>query len=220
MRDSANADSGFYGSLRPGHRPVLLVVDFQLGFTETSVSPLASECGDAVLATNELIAAMRGIGPVIFTRVAYEPHLGDAGVWPQKCRSLATLIRGSKAAELDPRLHYDPKRDVVLTKTQASAFYGTPLAGILAAHRCDMVIIAGCTTSGCVRASAVDAIQYGYPPFVVRDCVADRSATQHESNLVDLESKYAEVPGLSRMLDILACLKADSPVVQEALARS
>jgi len=209
VRDNANAHSGFYGSLTPGRRPALLVVDFQLGFTDTSVSPLASECGNAVTATNELISAMRGIGPVIFTVVAYEPHLVDAGVWAQKCGSLGTLIRGTKATELDPRLRYDSKSDVILTKTQASAFFGTPLTGILAANRCDMLVIAGCTTSGCVRASAVDAIQYGFPPFVVRDCVADRSAAQHESNLVDLESKYAEVPDLARMLEILAVARME-----------
>lgn len=215
MRDDANAHSGFYGSLTPGHRPALLVVDFQLGFTDTNVSPLASECGAAVMATNELISAMRRTGPVIFTVVAYEPHLSDAGLWARKCGSLGTLIRGTKAAELDPRLRYDPKHDIVLIKTQASAFFGTPLTGILAANRCDTLVIAGCTTSGCVRATAVDAIQYGFPPFVVHDCVADRSAAQHESNLIDLESKYAEVLSLARMLEILKSIKTEGATARK-----
>ena len=150
---------------------------------------------------------MRGIGPVVFTVVAYEPHLKDAGVWARKCSSLATLVRGTQAVELDPRLGYDPQQDILLSKTQASAFFGTPLAGFLAANQCDMLVIAGCTTSGCVRASAVDAIQHGFPPFVVRDCVADRSAEQHESNLIDIESKYGEVTRLADMLDLLQSLK-------------
>lgn len=207
MRDDANARSGFYGTLSAGCRPALLVVDFQRGFTEPGVSPLASDASKAVESTNVLISAMRGIGPVIFTVVAYEPHLADAGVWVRKCSSLATLIRGTKPVELDPRLDYDPQRDVLLAKTQASAFFGTPLAGILAASRCDMVVIAGCTTSGCVRASAVDAIQHGFLPFVVRDCVADRSVAQHESNLVDIESKYGEVLSLPDMIATLESLQ-------------
>lgn len=207
MRDDANARSGFYGKLEPGRRPALLVVDFQRGFTEVGVSPLASDCGGAVAATRTLISAVRGFGPVVFTVVAYEPHLKDAGVWVRKCSSLATLVRGTPAVELDPRLGYDPRQDILLSKTQASAFFGTPLAGILAANQCDMLVIAGCTTSGCVRASAVDAIQHGFLPFVVRDCVADRSAEQHESNLIDIESKYGEVAGLADMLDLLQSLK-------------
>ncbi|WP_046867029.1 isochorismatase family protein [Microvirga massiliensis] len=207
-KDSANAQSGFYGTFPPGRSPVLLVVDFQCGFTDTDVSPLASDCGAVIRATNRLISAMRGAGPVIFTVVGYEPNMADSGIWPQKCASLKTLIRGTKAVELDPRLEYDPSFDAILNKQQASAFFGTPLAGILAANRCDMLVIAGCTTSGCVRASAVDAVQYGFPPFVVRDCVADRSPAQHESNLIDLESKYAEVLDLENTLEILTSIKA------------
>lgn len=210
LKDQANARSGFYGRLISGRRPALLVIDFQRGFTEPGVSPLASSCDEAVASTASLISAMRGIGPIIFTVVAYEPHLKDAGLWAQKCSSLAALIRGTAAVELDPRLGYDPQHDILLYKTQASAFFGTPLAGILAANSCDMLVIAGCTTSGCVRASAVDAIQYGYAPFVVRDCVADRSAAQHESNLIDIESKYGEVPSLAEILEILQPLGAAS----------
>lgn len=210
MRDDANARSGFYGTLEPGRRPALLVVDFQRGFTEPGASPLAANCDEAVASTKTLVSAMRGMGPVIFTVVAYEPHMADAGAWARKCSSLATLIRGTKAVELDPRLGYDPERDVLLYKTQASAFFGTPLAGVLAANGCDMLVIAGCTTSGCIRASAVDAIQHGFPPFVVRECVTDRSAAQHESNLIDIESKYGEVPSLPAMLQTLQPLRAAS----------
>jgi nicotinamidase-related amidase len=207
MKDDANIRSGFNGTLEHGRKPALLVVDFQRGFTEESISPLASDCSSAVTATNKLIDAMRGVGRVIFSVVGYSSNMADLGCWGQKCGSLSSLVRGSPACELDPRLHYDPATDLILEKTQASAFFGTALAGILASARCDMLVVAGCTTSGCVRASVVDAMQYGFPPFVVRDCVTDRSVAQHESNLIDMSSKYAEVVQIGAMLDILGAIK-------------
>jgi maleamate amidohydrolase len=211
MKDAANIRSGFDGVLMPGKKPALLIVDFQRGFTETDVSPLASECSPSVLATNRLIGAMRGLGPIIFTIVGYDANYSDAGCWPQKCGSLKTLVRGTAACELDPRLDFDPAIDLVLHKTQASAFFGTALPAILASARCDMLVVAGCTTSGCIRASVVDAMQYGFPPFVVRDCVADRSAAQHESNLIDMSSKYAEVVSIDTMLGQLAAISDRTP---------
>lgn len=206
MKDDANVRSGFYGSLEVGRQPALLVIDFQRGFTEQGLTPLASPCDPAIAATNTLIAAARPLGPVIFTIVGYDANMRDAGHWPQKCPSLSALIRGTPACELDPRLDYNPDADIVLHKTQASAFFGTALAGILAANNVDTLLISGTTTSGCVRASAVDAMQYGFPPFVVRDAVVDRSAQQHESNLVDLASKYADVLSLDEMLDRLTAI--------------
>lgn len=204
MKDQDNIWSGFHGSLARGKRPALLVVDFQLGFTDPSVGPLASDCTTAIEATDRLIQAMHGIGPVIFTICGYDPNQGDAGCWIQKCPTLSTLVRGTPACELDPRITFDPESHLVLHKTQASAFFGTPLTGILAANRCDMLVVCGCTTSGCVRASVVDAMQYGFPPFVVTDCVADRSKAQHESNLIDMDSKYADVVGIEEMVATLA----------------
>jgi nicotinamidase-related amidase len=208
MDDQDNIRSGFNGTLNRGRRPALLVIDLQRGFTETEVSPLASDCTGAVQATNHLIEAMRGIGPVFFTVVGYDGNFRDTGVWTQKCRSLVTLRRGSAACELDPRLAYDPAQHVIIHKTQASAFFGTPLCALLAAEGCDMLVVAGATTSGCVRASTVDAMQYGYPPFVVREAVTDRSAAQHEANLIDMNSKYADVVGLDSMLRDLQALRA------------
>lgn len=200
MNDKDNVKSGFNGTLAWGRSPALLVVDFQRGFTEPAVSPLASDCSGAVLATNKLIAAMRKVGPVIFTIVGYEANLRDMGPWGEKGGTLNTLVRNTPACELDPRLDYDPQADTIVHKTQASAFFGTPLAAILAGRQCDTVVVAGCTTSGCVRASVVDAMQNGFRPFVARECVADRSAAQHESNLIDMQAKYAEVWGLEEVL--------------------
>ena len=200
MLDSANVRSGFYGTLALGSRPALLVIDFQRGFTEDGLTPLASSCDATIKATNKLIDAVRGIAPAILTIVAYQENMLDAGHWPTKCPALSTLIRGTPACELDPRLHYNADEDLILYKTQASAFFGTALAGVLAARSTDSLLIAGTTTSGCVRASAVDAMQYGFPPFVISDCVVDRSAQQHDSNLVDLASKYAEVLPLNEIM--------------------
>lgn len=207
MQDKDNIRSGFNGTLQFGKRPALLVVDFQRGFTEPALSPLASDCSAAVLATNQLIDAMRGVGTVIFTLLGYQKNLSDMGAWGKKCTSLDTLIQGTPTCEVDPRLHYDAATDILLQKTQASAFFGTALPALLATRQCDSLIIAGATTSGCVRASVVDAMQNAFPPFVVEECVADRSAAQHASNLIDMQSKYAEVVSLERMLTWLNALK-------------
>ncbi len=201
--DPDNVRGGFAGSHAAGDRPALLVIDFQNAFTDPAISSLGSDCDAAIRQTNRLIAAMRGIGPVIFTIVAYDANHADGGCFHRKCPPLKELLRSSPASSLDQRLDYDPARDLILYKTQASAFFGTPLCGILAHARCDMLVIAGCTTSGCVRASAVDAMQYGFPPFVAQDAVTDRSAAQHASNLIDLQSKYAEVMPTEALIPLL-----------------
>lgn len=203
MRDAANIQGGFSGELTYGQRPALLVVDFQRGFTEPGLSPLAANCDAQIEKTNELIRRIRRVGSVIFTVIGYDPNFIDTALWVRKAVSLRSLVRGTAACELDPRLDYDPQRDLILYKTQASAFFGTPLPGILANTRTDTLIVAGATTSGCVRASVVDAMQNGYAPFVALDCVADRSPAQHQSNLIDMASKYAEVHDNAQLLAYL-----------------
>jgi len=203
MQDQDNIASGFNGTLKVGKRPALLIVDYQNAFTDPKLSPFASPSGPQLQSTNQLIEAIRGLGPVFYTVVAYDDNAIDTGVWLQKNPVLATLRRSTRHTELDERLNYDPKQDLILYKTQASAFFGTPLAALLAKHSIDMLIIAGTTTSGCVRASVVDALQSGFPPFVVEEAVCDRSEAQHKSNLIDMQSKYAEVVSLASMLDIL-----------------
>lgn len=208
MHDAKNAASGFSGSFAKGSRPALVVIDFQRAFTQPNLSRLASECESQLRATNRLVAAVRGVGPVIFTSAGYGPGGLDAGVWLQKNRVLATLQRGSDHCALDERLDFNPKTDIFMSKTQASGFFGTPLAALLAAARVDMLVVAGTTTSGCVRATVVDAMQSGFPPFVVSECVCDRSQAQHDSNMIDMQSKYAEVVSLASVLDDLHTLRA------------
>lgn len=194
LLDPDNILSGFGGGFRAGQRFALVVVDFQKGFTKPHVSPLASDCSSAVAATCRAIEMIRSHGPVFYTVCGYRSGLVEAGRWIEKCGALDTLILGTEACELDERLPFDPEvGDLVITKNMPSAFFGTSLAAMLTALGVDTVLITGCTTSGCVRATAVDAIQHGFAPLVVEDACADRSAAQHQSNLVDLQSKYADV---------------------------
>jgi len=202
--DSANTAGGFYGELQFGRRPALLIIDYQRGFTEPGLTPLASDCTEAINALNGFITFFRGQGPIFHTVVAYRNPELEAGIFFKKCPSLATLIDGTAPCEVDPRINVVADTDLIIKKTQASAFHGTHLLALLTAHGCDSLVIAGCTTSGCVRASAVDAMQNGLAAFVLSDCVADRSKSQHESNLVDMASKYAQVCDSHTLMRIMA----------------
>ena len=159
-----------------GKKPALIVVDFQLGFTVPEQSPLAGNLDAEVAATNELIAVARKKDiPVIFTVVGYDPHRqDDAGLWPEKAPSLRMLTIGSDLVKLDPRLNQEPG-DLVITKKYASGFFGTYLASTLTMQSVDTAIVTGCTTSGCVRATVMDALANGFRPIVPIECVGDRA---------------------------------------------
>jgi len=187
------------GSVALGSHPVVLVVDFSCGFTDPECS-LGSELSAEVKATRRLLdrARERGLA-VIFTTVGYDESLSDAGIWPRKMPGLAELKLGSRWVELDPRLGRREDEPVVLKKG-ASAFFGTNLTALLAARGADSVILCGATTSGCVRATAVDLLQNGYPTVVPRECVGDREQAPHEANLYDIQVKYGEVVALEEVL--------------------
>jgi nicotinamidase-related amidase len=182
-----------------GRRPALLVVDFIVGFTDRR-SPLAGDFDREVEATRRLVvAARRARVPVFFTTTAYDPGYREAGVFIRKVPSLRYLREGSRWVAIDPRLA--PRaEEIVVNKKYASAFFGTALASTLHALRVDTLIVAGCTTSGCVRASVVDALQHGFRAIVPRECVGDRAAGPHEANLVDIDGKYGDVTGLESVL--------------------
>ena len=202
--DQANRLGGFYGDLKLGSRPVLLVVDFQKGFTQSRLSSLAGEFDDAINATCSIIRNVREKMPIIFTICGYRSKL-EAGRWIEKCSALGDLILGTETCELDPRLPVSLESgDLVIFKQMPSAFFGTSLCATLNFIGVDTVFIAGCTTSGCVRASVVDALQYGFAPFVIEDACADRSVTQHESNLVDMQSKYAQVVSSRELIELVS----------------
>lgn len=200
------AERGFGMRLGFGARPALLVIDMMIAFTDAD-RPLGADQAGEIAAQNRLIdAAHERDVPVVFTDVIYtDRDLRDAGIWAAKQKAVATLMAGTDDIELDPRLHR-ADGDTVLTKKFASAFFGTDLVSRLMAFSADTLLLTGCTTSGCVRATAVDACQYGFRPMVVRDAVADRSGAAHAQSLFDLDAKYADVVGLDETLDYLNTL--------------
>jgi nicotinamidase-related amidase len=148
------------------------------------------------------VAHQRGI-PVIFSTVIYdEQDMKDAGLWGIKMKGSLTLKAGTEAVKIDPRLDMRPS-DSLLVKKYASCFFGTDLVPRLLNQRVDTLIITGCTTSGCVRATAVDAVQNGFRPMVVREAVGDRSQAAHDQSLFDLNAKYADVVGLDETLQYM-----------------
>jgi maleamate amidohydrolase len=193
-------ERGFGLTMGFGERPALLVVDLVKAFTDSS-RMLGANLDSQVAATQPLleVAHERSI-PVIFSTVRYdEADLRDAGIWVLKQKGSVTLAKETDGHEIDPRLDFRPT-DSLLMKKYASCFFGTDLVPRLNSRRVDTLIIVGCTTSGCVRASAVDAVQNGFRPMVVREAVGDRSAAAHEQSLFDLQAKYADVVSLDETL--------------------
>jgi maleamate amidohydrolase len=185
--------SGFHGRVGFGSRPVLIVVDVNVGFTHPE-SPLVCDLDDCVAAIAELLDAFRKArAPVVFTTVCYD-ELGKqaAAVFIEKVPALLALEPGSEWVEIDPRIA-PIEGEAVLSKHFASAFFGTTLASLLSTARCDTVVVTGASTSGCVRATAVDALQHGYRVVVPREAVGDRNPAAHEANLYDIDAKYGDV---------------------------
>ncbi len=187
-----------------GRAPAIIVVDFIRAYTEPGSPLYAAAVVRAVTATVPLLEAARAAGwPVIYTRVLYHPGGADGGLFVQKVPALRRMVEGEPLADIVPELPPGPN-DVVLVKQYASAFFGTSLAGMLTAQGIDTLIITGCSTSGCVRATAVDAMQYGFRPIVPRECVGDRHDGPHEANLFDINAKYGDVVPLADVMARLA----------------
>jgi maleamate amidohydrolase len=129
---------------------------------------------------------------VIFTNVVYQDGGSDGGLFYKKIPALSVFVDGSRLGAF-PHSLAPQDGELVISKQYASAFFGTSLASILAAQNIDTLVITGMSTSGCVRATALDALQYGFAPFVVREACGDRHMAPHEANLFDLQAKYAEV---------------------------
>jgi maleamate amidohydrolase len=200
--------AGFHGRAGFGRRPALLVVDVSLAFTDPG-SPLACDLDQAVTAIQRLLAESRRAGfPVVYTTVSYgEGERRAAAAFIAKVPALLTLEAGSRWVKIDPRIAPHPG-EPVLNKLFASAFFGTPLASLLAAEGCDSVIVTGASTSGCVRATVVDALQHGYRPIVPREAVGDRDPQAHAANLYDMDAKYADVVSLEEVVAHLQELAA------------
>jgi nicotinamidase-related amidase len=191
-----------------GRRPALVIIDMNYGFTDPA-SPLVCELDDTVEAIGKLLeAARRAELPVVFTTVSYgEGDKVTAKAFIDKVPVLLTLEVGTRWVEIDERIAPRPA-EPVLNKLFASAFFGTPLASLLASHGCDSVIVTGASTSGCVRATVVDVLQHGYRPVVPREAVGDRNAAAEEAALYDIDLKYGDVVSLDECLDALGALVA------------
>lgn len=210
----AYRERGLGGTQRAGQRPCLLIVDLSRGFTEPS-SPLGCEAERALATVAELLAACRAHDvPRVFTTIEYDDAgLVTAAPFLEKMPSLAALRPGSGWSDIDPRVAPNPG-EPVLTKLFASAFWGTPLSSLLVARGCDSVIVTGASTSGCVRATVVDALQHGLRVVVPRDGVADRADGPHQASLFDIEAKYGEVVDTA---DALARVRETDTVTAGAL---
>ena len=193
---------GFSARSGYGARPALLVVDFINGFTDPDTG-LGGDFGAELAVTAKLLAEFRARAlPVFFTTVAYEPHLRDAGQFVAKVPALSILVKGSTWVKVDERIRPRPSEQVVVKK-YASAFFDTRLEMELQGLGVDTVVMAGCTTSGCIRASAIDSMQHGFHTVVVRDAVGDRAKTPHEVNLFDIDAKYGDVVSSGEVLGYL-----------------
>jgi maleamate amidohydrolase len=185
-------NAGFGVRVLRGPKPALIVIDFSYGFTDTRY-PTASDAGKQIDVTNRLIAAARAqLVPVIFTVIAFNDAEIGTLVWLRKATGMKALVEGSRLVEIDDRLDRLPG-DAVIFKKGASAFFGTNLAAHLSGGGIDTAILTGATTSGCVRASAVDAVQSGFNVLVVADACADRAAPPHDAALYDIDQKYGDV---------------------------
>lgn len=180
-------------AIEPGERPAVLVVDLQYAFTDPEFplggSPLIDRAVEG--AARVLDAARAADVPVFQTVVAWRDDGSDIGLWPVKLPILREVTHDSRWARVDERLWDDS--DTLLVKKWPSFFHGTPLHSLLTAEQRDTVIVTGCTTSGCVRATTVDAFSNGFRTLVPEDCVGDQGRDAHESNLRDVHRRYAEV---------------------------
>ena len=175
-----------------GNRPAVLVIDLTLGFTDPD-SPLGSDVSGVIAETNRVLAAARACGrPVLFTSIAYRDPARDAGHWLKKIPALEALRHGTPEVEVDPRLKRRAQEPVIF-KRFGSSFAGTDLQALLSFQGVDTLVLCGVSTSGCIRATAVDAVQHGFRCIVPESAVGDRAEAPHIANLFDIDAKYGDV---------------------------
>lgn len=203
-----NYSGVFDNRLGFGERPAVIVIDFIRAYTVTGAPFFGQAVVGAVDATVGLLAAARSAGvPIIYSKVLYHPSGRDGGLFVRKVPALRMLVPGEPLAEIDPKIS-PTDDDLVIVKNYPSCFFGTSLASTLAADGIDTLILTGCSTSGCVRATAIDAIQYGYRVIVPRECVGDRHDAPHDANLFDINAKYGDVLSRDDVISYLKCIKS------------
>ncbi len=193
---------GFGNSSGIGQRPALLVIDFVNGFANPEQFG-GGNIGEAIENTRVLLAEARVLGlPIAYTRVVYADDGSDAGVFTLKAPALTQLTEEAFGSQIVDQLK-PQDGEYIVRKTQPSAFFGTNLTAWYVSKGVDTVIVTGCTTSGCVRASVIDSMSYNFRTVVASDCVGDRALGPHEANLFDMEQKYADLMNSSEIIEVL-----------------
>ena len=201
------ADRGIGGALEPARKPAIVVVDLIKGFTDPAF-PAGSDLSEVLRATRQLLDVARESGtPIIYTTIAFNEMQVQSLVWLHKMKAMRGLLEGTPWIEVDERLARQ-RQEPVLAKQAASSFTGTPLASMLVALGVDGLIVTGAVTSGCVRATAVDACMLGWPVFVPRECVGDRAQGPHEASLFDIQAKYGDVCDLTDAICMVSTPRA------------
>jgi maleamate amidohydrolase len=199
----SNYAGAFDGRLQPGARLALLVVDAVQAYLEPNSPFYAPAFVDALRSIERLVESARGAKiPVIFTNVVYLADGRNGGHFVRKVPALRVFVEGSPLGRFPPTLQPQP-HELIVSKQYASSFFGTSLAATLTSGKIDTLLLCGFSTSGCVRASALDALQHGFIPMVVADACGDRHADPHQANLFDLQAKYAEVVDEAAAVDLI-----------------
>jgi nicotinamidase-related amidase len=189
-----------------GAKLAIVNVDFQQAYTRPDLFANTAYVTDPkqIDYVNDISTLARAAGmPVIWTRVAYKADGADAGVWGTRTNtpdSLQNIKENSPRHAFDPRCRLDQNVDLIFTKRMPSAFFETPLASYLVFHKVDTLVVTGGSTSGCVRATAVDSLSHGYRTIVAEECVADKHESYHFANLTDLQLKYADVVSVTEVV--------------------
>lgn len=196
--DDVNAADNYKGvwgnRIGFGRKAALLSIDFMQGYTTEGAPLYAPGVVEAVGRAQSVLQAAREAGAlIVHTNIRYQPgHFLDGGIWVQKAPVMKDMVEGNPLAEFCNEVR-PLDSELVISKQYASAFFGTSLAATLTAQGIDTLVLAGCSTSGCIRATAVDGVQHGFRVMVLRDCVGDRHSAPHEANLFDIDSKYGDV---------------------------
>ncbi|MEM8935545.1 MAG: isochorismatase family protein [Pseudomonadota bacterium] len=192
-----------------GEKLAVVNVDFQQAYTRPDLFPKTGYVTDPnqIAFANQISTLARSKNmPVVWSRVAYKADSGDAGIWGTRTNtpdSLQNIKYDSDRHAFDPRCAIVEESDLIYTKRMPSAFFETPLASYLTWHKVDTLVVTGGSTSGCVRATAVDSLSHGYRTIVPEECVADKHESYHFANLTDLQLKYADVVKAQEVVDWL-----------------
>lgn len=209
MSDQSKATDNYKGvwdtRIGFGKKAAYLSIDFMQGYTSKGSPLFAQGVVKAVAKAKLTLEAARKYNQlVIHTNIRYQPELLlNGGVWMKKAPVMRDMVEGNPAAEFCNEV-LPFANELVISKQYPSAFFATPLASTLVAQGVDTIVITGCSTSGCIRATAVDGLQHGFRVIVLRDCVGDRHDDPHEANLFDIDSKYGDVINSTEYLDFIS----------------